>query len=128
MLRESGETGAAQAILARADSLISAWLRNGPETADLSLQLAFLRAAEGNEDEAVTRLRRAVDAGWLPDRQFHSVDIADEPAFARLVNRPDFQLLRKRVLGRIEEERRKVPSDLLHRAYPVPVNTKQIAA
>jgi len=127
-LRAAGEVDAAQAILARADSMISNLLKNGPETTDISFQLAFLRAAEGNDDEAMTRLRRAFDAGWLPDRSFYATDIADEPAFAHLVNRPDFQALRKRILARIEEERRKVPLDLLHRAYPVPTNTKQIAA
>lgn len=128
VLRQTGENDAAQGILARADSLIAGWIKNGPETKDLSLQLAFLRAAEGNDEEAMVRLKRAVDDGWLPDRAFTAIDIADEPAFSRLVKRPDFQALRQRILVRIEEERRKVPLDMLHRAYPLPANTKQIAA
>jgi hypothetical protein len=36
------------------------------------------------------------------------------------VNRPDFQAVRRRIFARIEEERRKVPLDLLAQAYPVP--------
>jgi hypothetical protein len=48
------------------------------------------------------------------------VDIADEPAFAALLNRPDFQALRHRIFARIDEERRKVPLNLLASAYPVP--------
>ncbi len=127
-LRAAGDLASAQAILARADALIAGWLRNGPATGELMSQLAFLRAAEGNDDEAIKWLKQAVDRGGLPDRRFNAIDIADEPAFAHLVNRADFQALRQRILARIEEERRKVPLDLLHRAYPVPTNTKQIAA
>jgi hypothetical protein len=50
---------------------------------------------------------------------FNAIDIADEPCFARLVSRPDFQAIRHRILARIEQERRKVPLDLLAEAYPV---------
>jgi hypothetical protein len=35
------------------------------------------------------------------------------------VNRADFQAVRRRILARIEEERRKVPLALLAQAYPV---------
>jgi hypothetical protein len=48
-----------------------------------------------------------------------ATDIAQEPCFARLVNRADFQAVRRRILARIEEERRKVPLALLAQAYPV---------
>lgn len=127
-LRAAGDAPNAEAILARADSLISAWLKNGPQTVDLTIQLAFLRAAQGGDDEAMGLLRAGVGSGWLPDRTFRATDIADEPAFARLVNRPDFQAIRKRILARIEEERRKVPLNLLRQAYPVPTNSARIAA
>jgi hypothetical protein len=35
------------------------------------------------------------------------------------VNRSDFQAIRRRVLERIEEERRKVPRTLLAQAFPI---------
>jgi hypothetical protein len=44
------------------------------------------------------------------------------------VNRPDFQTIRKRILARVDEERQRVPLNLLRRAYPAPTSTKQIAA
>ena len=115
-LRNAGDAATAQAILGRADMLLSGWLKTGPETVDLTLQLAFLRAAEGSDDEALTLLRRAVDGGWLPDRRFYAVDIAEEPAFARMVNRSDFQAVRRRILTRIEEERRKITPQMLAQA------------
>jgi tetratricopeptide (TPR) repeat protein len=118
-LRDAGDAASAQTILSRADSMISGLLGKGPATRDLSLQMAFIRGAEGNDDEAMSLLSRAVAQGWLPDRSFYAIDIADEPAFARLVKRPDFQAVRRHILGRIEEERRKVPQQLLAQAFPM---------
>jgi hypothetical protein len=81
--------------------------------------LAQFRAAAGRDDEAIKLLAKAVDAGWLPDGRFSATDIADEPCFARLVSRPDFQAVRQRIFTRIQEERRKVPLQLLAQAYSV---------
>jgi TolB-like protein/Flp pilus assembly protein TadD len=117
-LRAAGDAESADAILARADSIVAALMRNGPATSDLLLQMAFIRAAEGSDDEAVSLLGRAVRGGWLPDRQYYAIDIADEPAFARLLNRADFQAIRTHLLKRIEEERRKVsPAELAQAGF-----------
>ena len=35
------------------------------------------------------------------------MDIADEPAYARLLNRPDFQALRRQIAARQADERRR---------------------
>ena len=119
VLREGGEAAASESILRRVDSMIGDWLHNGPAHPEILWKLAYVRAAEGHDDEAIPLLRRAVAGGALPDRKFYAVDIVDEPCFARLVNRPDFQAVRQRILARIAEERRKVPLSLLAEAYPV---------
>jgi hypothetical protein len=37
---------------------------------------------------------------------FYATDIADEPCFAHVVNRPEFQAIRSPILALIEEARR----------------------
>jgi len=64
-------------------------------------------------------LKRSVAGGWLPDRRYYAVDIGDEPAFSRLVNRADFQATRRFILAKIDQERRKVPATLLAQVYPM---------
>jgi hypothetical protein len=105
LLRAAGRTKDAGEILDRDEQVIAGFLRNGPAT-DYYVDLAQLRGAEGRDDQVVPLLSKALATGWLPDRQFTAVDIADEPCFAQLVNRADFQALRQRILARIEEERR----------------------
>lgn len=105
LLRAAGQTKDADEILNLNERLIAGFLKNGPPN-DYYVNLAQLRAAQGRDEDVVPLLSKAVAVGWLPDRQLEAVDIVDEPCFARLVNRPDFQALRKRILARIEEERR----------------------
>jgi TolB-like protein len=118
VLREAGKRQDADALIQREEAVVAQWLRNGPATPDLLASLAQYRALDAKDDEAVTLLNRAVAAGWLPDRSFYAIDIADEPCFERLVSRADFQRIRRRILARIEEERHKVPLALLAQAYP----------
>jgi hypothetical protein len=54
----------------------------------------------------MARLGQAVAGGWLPDRAYYAADIAEEPCFARLMGRADFQAVRRRIFARYEEERR----------------------
>ena len=120
-LRMGGEDAQADQLLVNADSLLASKLHEAPaDDAGLHVYLAQLRAVQGRDDEAVRALAIAV-TGWLPDRRFYAIDIADEPCFSRLVNRRDFQAIRQQILARIEEERRKVPLDLLRQAYPRPM-------
>lgn len=106
LLRADGESADADEILRLDDNLISSLLKNGPAHGGLSINLAQLRGAQGRDDEAVRLIGQALGRGYLPDRQYESIDIADEPCFAKLVGRADFQALRKHILARIEEERR----------------------
>jgi TolB-like protein len=123
-LRLAGRGEEADKILRHAEEMLGPALKNGLVGPDLAI-LAYLRAAEGRDNQAVALLGRAVADGELPDRRWQATDIADEPCFARLVNRPDFQAIRRRIFARIGEERRKVPLSLLAQAYPL---NRQLAA
>jgi TolB-like protein len=105
-LRAGGLTKDADAILQKAEAIIEPQVRNGPVSNELLVWLAQLRAAEGRDDEAMARLGQAVAGGWLPDRAYYAADIAEEPCFARLMGRADFQAVRRRIFARYEEERR----------------------
>jgi tetratricopeptide (TPR) repeat protein len=119
-LKAAGMQSEADALLQRAEPIVASILANGlPRREDFALQAQY-RAVEGRDSDAVSLLSRAVTEGWLPDGNRSATDIAQEPCFAHLVNRPDFQAVRRRIFARIEEERRKVPLDLLAQAYPVP--------
>ncbi|HEX8840895.1 MAG TPA: TIR domain-containing protein [Sphingomicrobium sp.] len=126
VLRAGGEGAEADGVLQRVEPLLLEQLHNGPATPDLLALLGQFRALRGRDDEAISLLSRAVGGGWLPDRQFNAIDIADEPCFSSLVNRPDFQAIRRRILARIEEERGKVPIVLLAQAFPA--QTTRVAA
>ena len=117
-LRAAGMNDEADVILRNFEPTLAALSQRRMSYADYAL-LAQFRAVAGRDDEAVKLLAQAVSAGWLPDGRFSAIDVADEPCFARLLNRPDFQAIRQRIFARIEEERRKVPPQLLAQAYPV---------
>ena len=106
-LRDAGDTAVADQILARAEAIVGPWLRDGPTDNDLAARVSLLRAAEGRDDDAVRLLRAAVGWNWLPDGGAMSLDIAEEPAYARLLNRADFQALRRQILAHQADERRR---------------------
>jgi TolB-like protein/tetratricopeptide (TPR) repeat protein len=120
-LRAAGRGTEADAILRHAEDIIGPRFQKGQrDPGDLGA-LARIRGAEGRDDDAVSLLRQATLGGDLPDRRFQASDIADEPCFARLVNRADFQAIRKSILARIDQERRKVSPVLLARSHLQPV-------
>lgn len=116
ILREAGENRLAQEIIDKDEAVIAPLIRNGPANWQLAWRVGMLRAVEGRDDEAVIMARRAIDTGWLPTGGFFSRDIADEPCFARLTKRPDFQQLRVRILDRIQQERRQITPAMLGEA------------
>jgi hypothetical protein len=125
-LRASGNSADADALLQNVQAFLLRQLRNGPAEPGLLADLAAVRAAQGRGDEAVGLLRRAVAGGWLPDGTYRATDLNEEPFYAGVVERPDFQAVRQRILARIAEERRKVPLRLLAQAFPV--ERHQVAA
>jgi hypothetical protein len=119
-LRLAGEDALAQQVIDKDESVIAPLLRNGPANRQLAYNLAQLRAAEGRDDEAMALLRRAISQHWLPDRTNFAVDIADEPSFANLVKRADFQTLRREVIAHIDNERRQITPAMLASAGLAP--------
>lgn len=105
-LHAAGENALAQQVVDKDEFIIAPRLRNGAAYRELGWRLAQLRAVEGRDDEAIAALRRVIDHGWLPDGVYFASDIADEPCFAHLANRADFQAIRQRILTHIEQERR----------------------
>jgi TolB-like protein len=118
-LRAAGMDPEANTILQRVEPTLEPSMKNGPLLPPDLANLARYRAVDGHDDEAVGLLRKAVAGGWLPDGRNQASDIAQEPYFASLVHRPDFQAVRQRIFARIQDERRKVPQQLLAQAYPV---------
>jgi TolB-like protein/DNA-binding winged helix-turn-helix (wHTH) protein/Flp pilus assembly protein TadD len=107
-LRRAGDDREASLLIARAESVMGPILSNGPPYSVLWLDLARLRAAEGRDEEALALLAKAIGSGVLPDRTWYAADIAEEPCFAALIGRPQFQALRRQILDRLEAERRKL--------------------
>jgi tetratricopeptide (TPR) repeat protein len=105
-LRAAGQPREADAIIEKAESIIEPQFRNGPVENENLILLAQVRAAQGRDGEVLPLLNQAVARGWLPNRVYYAADIADEPCFARLVKRSDFQSLRRRIFARYDEERR----------------------
>ena len=112
-LRAAGESVQSAGILSADEELVASKLRMAPNDAGFLLNFAQLRAAQRRDAEALSALDKAVKGGWLPDRQFFATDIADEPCFAHLKGQPQFEAIRRQILGRIEFERRRVSPALL---------------
>jgi TolB-like protein/Tfp pilus assembly protein PilF len=112
-LRAAGENALAQQVIDKDEAIIAPLLRKGPANRQLAYNLAQLRAAEGRDDEAMGFLRRAVGQHWLPDRAHFAIDIADEPSFANLRSRPDFQAIRRQIIAHIQQERQQVTPAML---------------
>lgn len=113
LLRSGGEAALAQQIVDRDENVIAPLLRNGPANWQMAWRVAQLRAVEGRDDQAVAMLRRAVNTGFLPSGGFFTRDIADEPSFARLTTRRDFQAVRAQILNHIAAERRQITPAML---------------
>jgi TolB-like protein/Flp pilus assembly protein TadD len=115
-LRAGRESDLAQQVIDKEESIVAPLLRNGPANRELAWNLAQLRAVEGRDDEAMSLLRRAVAQHWLPDRTNFAIDIADEPSFAKLLSRPDFQAIRRQIIAHMEQERRQITPAMLANA------------
>lgn len=72
------------------------------------LQVAVALALQGRADEAVQRLDDAVAKGWRGQSRSWAVDPADEPAFAGLVGRNDFEASRLRLAVERDHSRAEV--------------------
>ena len=104
-LRQSGDSKAADFILAATANRLEQFRKRAPNVRDLLWQLAAVRAAGGQDEEALRLMAEAVNRGWLPDGVWHALDIADEPAFRGLRGEPRFEAIRRRFLNHVARER-----------------------
>jgi tetratricopeptide (TPR) repeat protein len=83
------------------------------------LDRAAVSALEGRSDEAVAALRRAVEKQWRGQVPEWAVDPGDEPAFASLRGRDDFEQVRRQLAGNIARLRPQVEAILARTPLPV---------
>ena len=104
-LAAEGRTPEASYLLSAASSRSERVLRKAPASAVDRARLAKIRAAQGEREEALALLRRALRNGWYPNGQATALDLAQEPAFRALRGEPRFEAIRKRILDHIAQER-----------------------
>jgi DNA-binding SARP family transcriptional activator/TolB-like protein/Tfp pilus assembly protein PilF len=104
-LMSSGLRGEADYILGAAFRMAETEVRLVPQSAERTAALAYVRAAQGQRDQALHLLAQALARGWHPDGRLYAIDLAQEPAFARLRTDRRFRTLRQRVLDHIARER-----------------------
>ena len=107
-LQAEGDASDAAILMAGAEENIRSRIGVLPRDGDPLWQLAQLRALQGHPAQAEGLLLRARSLGFLPDGWQKPLDIAQEPAFRTLRDRPRFQELRREILAHIERERREL--------------------
>ena len=118
-LRGSGRASEAQslsdAIHADLDRLTAS--RHSYFDLDLANSAAF--ALEGRDDEAVAALGQAIAKGWRGQMPEWAVDPGDEPVFAHLRGREDFERVRSQLSAEIGRVRPQIAEILAQTAIPV---------
>ena len=104
-LRSVGSRQEADEILAAAAADAVAKLRRTPTSGELHAVLAYVRAAQGRNEEALQLLAQAEDRGWLPDGRQQALDIDQEPGLSMLRADARLRVLRQRILDHIARER-----------------------
>ena len=103
-LRAHGRDEEARYLLASASRRLEQVLERTPSRT-ASGRLALVRAAQGEDAQAVALLAAAQRKGWLPDGRTITLDLAEEPAFQSLKGDPGFEAVRKRILDHLARER-----------------------
>ena len=104
-LRQSGRKAEADRLLSEASELARTVYRRGNVPFWFEADAAAIWALQGNEDEALATLERAIDRGWTHSGSSDLRDIADEPAFRSLHGQPRFESLRARLAAHFARER-----------------------
>ena len=124
-LRTAGRDQEADRLLLSIRQDLGRVAASGYSYFSLDLGNAVTSALAAEDEQAVAYLDQAVDKGWRGQFSDWSVDPADEPAFARLRGRSDFERVRARLdaeIGRV----RPVISEILA-STPTPVAKDVIA-
>ena len=103
-LDRTGAKDEADDLLVSAGDRLETALRRSPQR-DAMARLAMIRGASGDRTQAIKLLETAGGKGWFPDGRWISLDLAQEPAFARLSGDPRFEAVRKRILDHVAKER-----------------------
>ena len=104
-LARVGREADAQAMIARADTLVKKASSQGPVPVQFLVAAARLRAVQGRNAEALSLLRAASERGWIYDPLIARPDIGDIYAFRQLRRSPAFEAIRNAQLDHIERER-----------------------
>ena len=102
-LRSEGLDLEADYVLKGAARKLETVLARAP-VRDASGRLALVRAAQGEQSQALTMLETALKRGWLPDGRTIALDLAREPAFSGLRGNSRFQAARDRILNHVAKE------------------------
>ncbi|HEY1145670.1 MAG TPA: hypothetical protein VGE84_04955, partial [Allosphingosinicella sp.] len=103
-LNREGARPEAEYLLAATARRIEQSIRQTPDRDSIAL-LAFVRAGQGDREQAIALFERALRQGWFPNGRDASIDLAEEPALASLVADPRFAAIRKRILDHVARER-----------------------
>jgi DNA-binding SARP family transcriptional activator len=108
-LRRAGRVAEADALAAAIRNEVARLdTAGGSGYLHLDLNHAIALALDGHDAAAVAALDRAVDHGWRGQFSSWAVDPADEPVFAHLRGRPDFERVRARLASELAAVRPQV--------------------
>ena len=110
-LKQTGHAREAADLLSIADTKAKAGLKDSSPLS--SVLLARIYAIQGRGEAALSLLTQAINRHWLPQPPDLPVDLAQDPALARLKGDPRFERLRQQILGAIARERAHVNRRLL---------------
>jgi DNA-binding winged helix-turn-helix (wHTH) protein/Tfp pilus assembly protein PilF/TolB-like protein len=109
-LKSEGYSHEADYILAGAAKAAEGGMKASPKSFQPIADLAIIRAAQGEREQAIRLLELAVTRGWRPDSGRQSLDLAIEPSYRNLRGDPRFEAVRSRVLHNIARERKELES------------------
>jgi hypothetical protein len=106
-LRNTGASVEADYVLREASARMEQAVAHDSDRDSLA-RLALIRGAQRDPGGAVSLLDQAVRQGWFPNGREFAIDLADEPSFASAKTDPQFEVLRKRLLDHVAQERAKL--------------------
>ena len=105
VIRSVGRTGEANRLLHDAGDALRDVYRHSATPFWFDADAAAIFATEGQNNQALTALERAMARGWMHAGSSDLPDIADEPAFRSLRDEPRFRQVRARLAAQHARER-----------------------
>lgn len=104
-LRKAGRAADSDRLLSKATSTIRTVYRQHTIPLNLDADLAAIWAVQGQRDQALAMLERAMRRGWTDTGNTDLADIADEPAFSSLRGQPRFERIKTGLAAHLARER-----------------------